>query len=212
MKVFNSIIRTGMGFVLVAAVRIANGQPSPSPSDSLLSPADIRVKGMLGKAIDLSEHGRLRSLPEWNNGELITLFSTAARNKNNTTDWYGEHAGKWLYSAALAATRTGNDTLKQLLFRTADYLVRNQEADGYLGSYSPDLRFTNKNSKQHKKSWDVWSQSYMIRGILEVNRYYPNENYLKAAKKIGELLLATFGDGLADVTNYGTRYGYSATV
>ena len=182
------------------------------PSDRFLSPADVAVKGVLGKAIDLSEHGRLRTLPGWDNGKLITMFSTEARNKNASTDWYGEHAGKWLYTAALAVTRTGNDTLKALLLKTADYLVNNQEADGYLGSYSPELRITNKNSKQHKKSWDVWSLSYMMLGLLEVNDRFPDDKYLNAAKKIGELLLRTFGDGSADITDYGTRYGYSATV
>jgi len=182
------------------------------PSDSFLSPADVAIKGVLGKAIDLSERGRLRTLPGWDNGALITMFSTEARNKNTSTDWYGEHAGKWLYSAALAVTRTGNDTLKTLLLKTADYLVHNQEADGYLGSYSSELRLTNRNSKSHKKSWDLWSLSYMMLGMLEVNKHFPNDDYLNAAKRIGELVLKTFGDGSADVTNYGTRYGYSATV
>jgi len=182
------------------------------PADSFLSPSNVRISGMLGEAISLSEHGRLRTLPGWNNGTLITMFSKEARNKNSTTDWYGEHAGKWLYAAALAATRTGNDTLKALLFKTAGYLAGNQEADGYMGSYSPELRITNKNSKLHKKSWDVWSLGYMTLGLLEVNQRFPNEKYLNAAKKIGELLLKTFGDGSANITNYGTRYGYSATV
>lgn len=180
--------------------------------DSLLDPANVSVKGLLGQAISISERGRLRTLPGWNNGVLITMFSTEARNKNKTTDWYGEHAGKWLYSAALAVARTGDDTLKALLFKTADYLVDNQEADGYLGSYSPELRITNKDSKLHKKSWDVWSLGYMVLGLLEVNRHFPNEKYLKGAENIGELLLKTFGDGSADITRYGTRYGYSATV
>ena len=182
------------------------------PSDSFLSPSDILIKGMLGQAISLSEHGRLRTLPGWNNGALITMFSRESRNKNNTTDWYGEHAGKWLYTAALAAKRTGNDTLKGLLFKTADYLVNTQEDDGYLGSYSAALRVTSKDSKLHKRSWDVWSLGYMTLGLLQVNDQFPNGKYLEAAKKIGELLLKTFGDGSANITNYGTRYGYSATV
>jgi hypothetical protein len=39
-------------------------------------------------------------LPIWNNGQLIRMFSDEYRNKNKTNDWYGEHAGKWLYSTA----------------------------------------------------------------------------------------------------------------
>ena len=120
--------------------------------DNLLSPSDVKLKGILGKALDLSEQGRLKTLPGWHDGTLITMFSPEARSRNTTTDWYGEHAGKWMYATALAAVRTGDDSLKALLMRTADYLIRNQEADGYMGSYSPALRITNETSKLHKKS------------------------------------------------------------
>lgn len=205
--------------LMTAAVALAmSGQALAGPgkgvtaADQFLHPSQVKVNGTLGQAMGLSENGRLMSLPTWNNGTLFTMFSVDARKNNNTTDWYGEHAGKWLYSATLATDRTHNEALKALLFKTADYLVSTQEADGYLGSYSPELRITNKNSKQHKKSWDVWSLSYMTLGLLQLNDYYPNQKYLDAAKKIGELMLKTFGDGTADLTNYGTRYGISATV
>ncbi len=184
----------------------------PNPTDNFLSPASVAVNGLLGEAITLAEGGRLRTLPGWNNGQLIKMFSEEEREKNNTTDWYGEHGGKWLYTAALAANRTNNDSLKTLLFKTADYLVSTQAADGYLGSYSPQLRITNNESKLHKRSWDTWTLSCMIMGLLEVDHYFPNQRYRTAATKIGELLLKTFGDGSNKITDYGTRYGYSATI
>ncbi|ANH84105.1 hypothetical protein A8C56_20700 [Niabella ginsenosidivorans] len=182
------------------------------PADAYIPPGQVAVDGLLGSAMALSEHGRLRTLPEWNNGALIKMFTPEARKQNQTTDWYGEHAGKWLYAASLAVGRTGNDTLRKLLLKTAGYLVANQEADGYMGTYSPQLRITSKASLQHQKSWDVWSLGCMVLGLLELNKEIPDERYLGAAKKIGELLLKTFGDGAANITNYGTRYGYSATV
>lgn len=181
-------------------------------SDGFLSPSAVSVKGLLGASVSLSERGRLRSLPQWNNGSLITMFSPGARAKNNSTDWYGEHAGKWLYTASLAVNRTSDDSLRSLLIKTADYLVANQEADGYMGSYSPELRITNKNSKQHKKSWDTWSLGCMMLGLVQLHREIADDKYLTAAKKIGDLLLNTFGEGAANITDYGTRYGYSATV
>ncbi|MBS1607124.1 MAG: glycoside hydrolase family 127 protein [Bacteroidetes bacterium] len=206
-------------FLLAAAMTLlqASGFTQPSDGaaqtvDSLMSPSNVALKGLLGKALDLSEHGRLRSLPGWNNGALITMFTPEARSRNITTDWYGEHAGKWMYATALATIRTGDDSLKALLLRTADFLVRNQEPDGYMGSYSPALRITNAASKQHKKSWDVWGLSCTVLGLLEVNARLHDEHCLEAAKKIGELFLKTFGEGAADITDYGTRYGYSATV
>lgn len=199
-------------FVIQSAVFAGKEDGPVRPSDEFLKPSGVSLKGLLGASLDLSEHGRLRTLPHWNNGTLITMFSREAREKNSTTDWYGEHAGKWLYTASMAVDRTGNDSLRKLLVRTADYLVANQEADGYMGSYSPELRITNKNSRQHKKSWDTWSLGCMMLGLVQLYREVPDEKYLTSAKKIGELLLRTFGEGGANITDYGTRYGYSATV
>lgn len=200
------------GIISGAFVLLLQGRGIAQTSDSLVSPSSVALKGVLGQALELSEHGRLRSLPEWNDGTLINMFTPEARSQNTTTDWYGEHAGKWMYATALAVARTGDDSLKALLLRTAGFLIRNQEADGYMGSYSPALRITNPASKQHKKSWDIWGMSYTILGLLEVNAKLHDPQCLQAAEKVGELLLRTFGDGSADITNYGTRYGYSATV
>src|SRR5690606_11232165 len=99
----------------------------------------------------------------------------------------------------------------KLLLETADYLVDQQEADGYLGTYSPKVRLTNATAR-HNRSWDAWSLSYMTLGLLEVNRYFPRPQYLAAATKIGDLFLETFGPGKKDITEYGTRHGISATI
>jgi hypothetical protein len=194
---------------------IGNAQSSDSKvqvQDEFLVPSEIAVQGILGQSISSSENGRLLALPGWNNGELINIFSEKSRNRNERNDWYGEHAGKWLYSTALAVERSNDEQLKTLLFQTADYLVDTQGQDGYLGTYSRERRITNKNATTHGTSWDTWNLSYMALGLLEVNKYFPNKKYLDAAKKIGELLLETFGDGQADITNYGTRKGMSATI
>jgi len=201
-------------FILACCSDTLHAQSSVSAktSDIFINPSNITVKGLLGESIVLAENGRLRALPTWNDGQLIKMFSVEERKKNSTTDWYGEHGGKWLYTTALAAERTGDQSLKALLLKTADYLVNTQEADGYLGSYSQELRITNKESKLHKRSWDTWALSCMVMGLLEVDRYFPQQRYRTAATKIGELLLKTFGEGSNNITNYGTRYGYSATI
>lgn len=182
------------------------------PKAVFLDPEAVNIKGFLGDAIKISEQGRLLSLPGWNNEQLIKIFSPESRMKSTTNDWYGEHAGKWLYSTALAVNRTSDERLKSLLFKTADYLVSTQEKDGYLGTYSSDRRITNLDNKSFNTSWDVWNLSYMVLGLLEVNRYFPNDSYLSSARKIGELFLQTFGEGKQNITRYGSHMGLSATV
>ncbi|MEI9917579.1 MAG: beta-L-arabinofuranosidase domain-containing protein [Bacteroidota bacterium] len=176
-----------------------------------LDPADVTVNGILGEAMTSAQKGRLTSLPTWNNGQLINIFSKEVRDQHAVMDWYGEHAGKWMYTTAIAVRQTGNKELQDLLLKTADKLVSFQDPNGYLGDYGPTINITNT-TVNHRRSWDTWNLTYMTIGLLEVNKYFPNEKYLNAAKNIGELFLKTFGEGKADVTKYGTRYGISATI
>lgn len=173
--------------------------------------ANVAVTGFLGDALHSSEEGRLKELPHWDDGTLIRIFSEASKKDNERTDWYGEHAGKWLIAASMAAARTGDPQLKELLLATADKLVSDQEADGYLGTYSKVQRLTNGGAR-HNHSWDVWNLSYMTLGLLKLNEYFPDDRYEQAAKAIGELFLRIFGDGSHPVPRYGTRHGISATV
>lgn len=178
---------------------------------NIIREENISVNGFLGMALERSEDGRLKMLPEWNNGELFKIFNTEYRLKNKSTNWYGEHAGKWLYSTAKAVARTGDPVLKELLLKEANYLIDNQEADGYMGTYSPEQRLTNP-EVTHNRSWDIWNLSYMLIGLIEVNKHFPDPKYENAALKIGELFLTVFGDGQNNITDYGTRQGISASI
>lgn len=62
------------------------------------------------------------------------------------------------------------------------------------------------------KTWDVWVHTYMMLGLLELNRYYPNEKYLTAAKKIGDLCVRTFTNGDKRITEMSNHFGLSATI
>jgi len=176
-----------------------------------LDPADVTVRGILGEAMTAARKGRLTELPTWADGQLIRIFSREVSDQHDKMDWYGEHAGKWMYTTASAARQSKDKNLQTLLLKTADYLVSQQAADGYLGDYGTNIRITST-SANHRRSWDTWNLTYMTLGLLEVNKYFPNEKYLTAAKNIGELMMKTFGEGKADITRYGTRYGISATI
>jgi DUF1680 family protein len=213
-------LRISLGFAILLVSSKLNpaipGQAGTGPDVQetgvqLPDPAVVSVGGVLGKAMQESEEGRLKALPGWDNGELISIFSPESRRNNQRMDWYGEHAGKWLYAAALAVERTGDHELKTLLTTTADRLISYQEPDGYMGTYSVNQRLTNP-AASHHRSWDVWNLSYMVLGLLKVNQYFPDERYAQAARSIGELFLNNFSDGMNPVTDYGTRHGISATV
>jgi uncharacterized protein len=179
-----------------------------------------RLHGLLGDALDANLHGRLSHFIVDEHSPAIALFAPERRQHNREGDWYGEHAGKWLYAAAKAAARSGDTDLRARLLRVADYLVSIQEDDGYLGTYAPDHRFMcpqppkpgSWDGAPSVRTWDIWTHAYLILGLLEVHRHFPEPRYLDAVRRIGDLCWRTLFEGGIDITELGNHHGMSATV
>jgi len=181
-----------------------------------------QLRGLLGEALAANLRGRLSHFIVDEHSPAIALFAPERRNENREGDWYGEHAGKWLYAAAKAAARSGDADLRTRLLRVADYLIAIQEADGYLGTYAPDHRFMRPRPQPPKpaswdgtpsvRTWDIWTHAYLILGLLEVHRHFPAPRYLDAARRIGDLCWRTLTGGGIDITELGNHHGLSATV
>ena len=99
------------------------------------------LHGPLGEALAANLRGRLSHFIVDENSPAIDVFAHSRRDSNTEGDWYGEHAGKWLYAAAKALVRSQDAALTSNLRRVADYLVSVQEANGYLGTYAMEHRF-----------------------------------------------------------------------
>ncbi|UGQ46723.1 glycoside hydrolase family 127 protein [Massilia endophytica] len=192
-------------------------KPAVSPFPA---PSQVQLQGLLGEALDANLRGRLSHFIEDEHSPAIALFSPEHKCCNHEGDWYGEHAGKWLYAAARAASRSADSAIPLHVQRVADYLVSVQEADGYLGTYAPERRFVQKQPRgprtwdgaPGKRTWDIWTHSYLIIGLLEVHKYFPNDRYLAAARKIGDLCLQALTSGGIDITELGNHHGMSATI
>lgn len=193
---------------------------NPVPQSAEASPLRVRLGGLLGDALAVNQSGRLSHFIVDETSPAIEIFDPARRAHNNEGDWYGEHAGKWLYAAAKSAARTPDPGLVANLLRVADYLVDVQEADGYLGTYAPEHRFMRKQPPKpgswdgapSVRTWDIWTHSYLILGLLEVNRHFPKPEYLQAACRIGDLCWQVLSEGDIDITELGNHHGMSATV
>ncbi|MEP6896923.1 MAG: beta-L-arabinofuranosidase domain-containing protein [Rhodanobacter sp.] len=179
-----------------------------------------RLHGLLGAALDANLSGRLSHFIVDEHSPAIEIFAPARRQNNRAGDWYGEHAGKWLYATAKAAARSGNPTLLAHLRSVADFLVSTQEDDGYLGTYAPDRRFMRPQPPKPAswdgapsvRTWDIWTHAYLILGLLEVHRHFPEPRYLEAARRIGDLCWKTLYEDGIDITELGNHHGMSATV
>ena len=180
----------------------------------------IELHGLLGQALSASKSGRLSRFIVGAQSPAIAMFAPEPVSRNLEGDWYGEHAGKWLYAAARAAKRSGDRGLSDNVQAVADYLVSMQSSDGYLGTYAPVRRFTGKSLRgpvtwdgaPEKRTWDVWVHSYMLLGLLEVHRNFARPSYLFAACKIADLCWTMLHEGDINITELGNHHGLSATV
>lgn len=191
-----------------------------SPPQAVAVVPKVRLGGLLGDALQANLRGRLSHFIVDEHSPAIAMFAPALRQHNRAGDWYGEHAGKWLYASAKAAARSGDEVLQVNVLRVADYLVSTQEPDGYLGTYAADHRFMQPQPPKPAswdgapsvRTWDVWTHAYLILGLLEVHRHFHTTQHLDAARRIGELCLRTLTDGGIDITELGNHHGMSATV
>ena len=166
----------------------------------VVSPAEVQVQGWLGQRVTLNEQNRLVKV------DLEPLLA-GFRKKPGVHPWIGEHVGKWMHASTLAWAATGDVALRQKLDYAAAELVKAQELDGYLGTYVKEKRF----GLFPGADWDVWSHKYNLMGLLTYYQYTGNEPALAACRKIGDLLINTFGPGKKNILSAGTHLGMAAT-
>lgn len=156
-----------------------------------------KIGGILGERMAVNLERRLLRVDEKG---ILDCFE----HRPGAQDWAGEHAGKFLDAAANTWSYTHDDRLKTLMDRVARRLIAAQLPDGYLGTYVDAKRWT---------SWDVWVHKYDLLGLLSYYRVSGYEPALTASKKIGDLLVRTFGTGPGqrDIIAAGTHMGMAST-
>lgn len=185
-----------------------------------MSALSVKLGGVLGEALEANRTGRLSHFITGPDSPAIRIFDPEPRARNEEGDWYGEHAGKWLVAAAKAAARSGDEALRARVVAVADHLAAVQEADGYLGNYASHRRFMvpqpskpeSWNGEPALRTWDVWTHSYLILGLVETYRCFGHARHLDAARRIGDLCWRAFCEDGIDITSVGNHHGMSATV
>lgn len=162
-------------------------QPAP--------PGAVRVGGFLGERIDRNIAGRLKNIPM---DELLGGFQKRPGNH----PWIGEHIGKWLHASMLSWGYSRDEQLKAMMDKAVADLLATQKPDGYLGTYVDQERWT---------SWDVWVHKYNLIGLLAYYQATGSEDALSGARRLGDLMIATFGPQKRDIIAAGTHVGMAST-
>ncbi len=180
---------------LMSAVGLAKEGTPIDPALRLADPGTVRINGIIGDRIDRNRTGRLTHIPM---DEILSGF----RRRPGRHPWIGEHLGKWLHAAVHAWQYSADRGLKAAIDHAVREVLGTQEPDGYLGTYLEKDRWT---------SWDVWVHKYNCIGLLTYYAATSDEAALRGARRIGDLLNATFGPGKRDIIRAGTHVGMAAT-
>jgi hypothetical protein len=104
----------------------------------------------------------------------------------------GEFLAKFLQGLK-ATYRYNHDDAALALIRTiADRWFSAQAPDGYLATHPQEV---GTGERQLTEGWNVWEHKYEILGLLECYSLTQGGRALEAARRIGNLLVKTFGDG-----------------
>ena len=158
-------------------------------------PGDVHLNGWLGGRIDANWRNRLLKVDM---AERLNPF----RNPAEREGWSGEHVGKWLHAASIMWQYTRDPALRRRMDEAVTTLIACQAPDGYLGTYS---------QKDRWGGWDVWTHKYNLIGLLSYYEATGDRRALDAARRIGDLLINTFGEGKRDIIASGTHVGMAAT-
>lgn len=192
-----------IGLVAAFLPVVASAAPvAPKLADVLepLPTSAVKVSGFLGERVQNNARNRLLVVDE---DDLLAGF----RNRPGKQAWIGEHVGKFLHAATMAWANTNDPKLREKIDRVASELIKTQEADGYLGTYTRDKRF----GLYPGADWDVWVHKYNLIGLLTYHQYTGNQAALESCRKMGDLLLNTFGPGKKSILAAGTHMGMAST-
>src|SRR5690606_3699998 len=68
------------------------------------------------------------------------------------------------------------------------------------------------NGEPALRTWDIWTHSYLLLGLVEVHRCFGHARHLAAACRIADLCWQVFCEQQLDITTVGNHHGMSATV
>ncbi|MDO8543606.1 MAG: glycoside hydrolase family 127 protein [Opitutaceae bacterium] len=195
-----------LGSAATAPASAAPPPPALAVNNQVTAAVPASVGGILGARLDLWRRVRLWRVV--NNPFLLDGFA----HPPGKHPWQGEHVGKWLHAATLAAEATGDVKLAAALQEMVVKLVATQQPNGYVGTYAPAQRFYNQIEKGDRSTWDIWTHRYVIHGLLSYSATHDDPAALQTSINAADLLARAAGPPDGDITRFGTRWGLSSAV
>jgi len=101
--------------------------------------------------------------------------------------WRGEQQGYWMDGLLRNAWLINDKANIEKVKKRLDYIIDNQGADGYIGIYKPDMRFSNEDG-----NGELWTQARIVWVMLTYYDMTRDNKYLQAIKKSVDCTMKNF--------------------
>ena len=106
------------------------------------------------------------------------------------TWWNGETEGNWHRGYIMAAYLTRDPEAMRKSDAYVQYILQTQDADGYIGVYSPELRY----SISHVNG-ELWTQTCILRALLAYYELTGKTEVLRSVERAVKLTMGKYGPG-----------------
>jgi uncharacterized protein len=108
--------------------------------------------------------------------------------------WKGETEGNWRSGNTMLSLLSGVPELRANADAKVDYLLKTQDADGYMGIYGPTLRWAGG----EVDNGELWTQTCIFRGLIAYYEATGRTDVLRAVERAVQLTMSHYGDGVRD--------------
>ena len=115
-----------------------------------------------------------------------SLHSQNRANIDNNNWWNGEAEGNWRNGHLMMAYLTGDPGAMAQADAFVKHILANQESEGYLGVFAPDLRFS--------RPGELWTQTCLMRGLLAYYEFTGDDKVLSAVRRAVDLTISKYGE------------------
>lgn len=144
--------------------------------------------GFFGERWSASKEGSL------NNFDIERFVKMVEEKKSTGWWWIGEQPGKWLESSVLSSAMSKDAALEAKTREMLGRMVTAQEAGGYLGITSPEVR----TAAQPLRGMDPYEQYFTFHALVAAYEEWGDRAALNAAIKLADYYLEHIGPGKAE--------------
>lgn len=143
-------------------------------------------RGIADHMIRLVEREQLKDRALW---KLVTKQFQGTPDDADR-GWRGEYWGKLMRGACMTWQYTGDGELYDILKEAVEGILKTQEADGRISTYSREAEFS---------GWDMWCRKYVLLGMIHFCEICKEEAFaaeiLEAAGRHLDYIIAHVGNG-----------------